>query len=458
MTQVVDNRTAFSQLMLSGLVQVDADTAQPTPFAFQLSEDSQAKLVWDAETNEAERTGTTEATDVDINRITSEATLTQEKLTPNFLLWIGGILSQPIGTAAAVGTGYLTKCDFVAGEVSEGPYFTIDAQDGRAWNQGLIAGGPARHKRFKGMAIDSIELGFTAGEFATGSVGAIGTGAHDDAFLTEVVSGNFTAFTFTASLSAYSGLSGGAGTADRVNRITAMADLDDDGIFEYKLSVTALSVNTYTFADPGVSGTHNVTITFAVDWTEAGFEWIINSVAVVPLKEVKFKAQHIRVHFNASFDSGLVRDPTVTEFSGCELRSFSWSLNFNREAQGCWRKLVASSDDHAARVERGDVIQRAVISREIIDYMMAQHISMQTTFGIEVDLVGPEWDATGDPGNKWEARLILPRCKVINPDQAIDNGKHQDEIEVAVLAAGDGSANAERTMSIWVQNLNNFFV
>ena len=458
MSQLVRYLTDHSQIYLSGTRQTGLGVAATVDFAFILREDSYCKEIWDAETDVDERTGSIEATEVNINQKTSELSMGQEKLTPDFMLWLATHLDPTVLTnATTVGDGSLTKAEFSAESDPDGPYFTAVVHDGNAFNKTDALGGPGRIKQYLDMAIDSIEVTCAKGEFATVSMAAIGTGEGVDGLFTEDVAAvDLTTGPFEIVLTkdVFSGHT--TTEVDQATRITAMADHADNGEYHLKLDVLSYvhATKTLTFADPsGTNASANVRLTYMVAETESGYEWIDEGKDLVPMVETKMKAQNIRIWLNAELDgTTFARDALSSEYSGCELSSLAWSLNFNRESEACWRVLDASAKDTAQRVIRNNVEQRITVSREISDYIMAQHIDKHATFGIEVDMVGAEWDPIGDAGKRWEIKLKFPRCKVINPDQAIDAGKHQDVVELAVLA----TSALDETMAIWVQSLSTY--
>jgi hypothetical protein len=439
MALTIDSKISGDLVAVGGSPQSDAQTAATINKLILFDETSFLQQQRNAESNAAEKTGENEATEINILSLDGVAELNQPKATPDALAWaMRMIMGAP--TTAALGTGYshLFKLD----SYPDNPdYFTAAHRKG-----GSGATAPAGYQRYVGNAIGSLELAAAKDQFFKLGLGCVGLGLVDDALYTEVVTGvSFdSGFTFVITYDPE-----GATDGERATKLFVMADLDDDGIYETELTVTAYvsSTNTVTFSDPSSSGSHSVKATYHVDDAESGFTWQTELSGLSVPTEFILKAANMRLWLGRAIDASGSGEPTSTDgqYAQCELDDFTYTFDRSAEPGRCWRVLAGSSDDYAQSVELGDVVQTLSLNRKVRDWLMKQAFDDNAAFGIEIDAIGPEFAAA--EGNYYRFNMYFPYCKILNREDDTADGKHRDALEVLVL-----KTSGQPTAAAWIQN------
>lgn len=443
----IDSKVSGDLIAVGATPQADATTAATLDKLLLFDENSGITQNRSAETNEADKTGQNEATDVNQGAISAEGTLSMAKATPDGIAWMARMaLGSP--TTTALGTGY--RHVFKLNAYPDHPaYFTAAHRKG---GSGALA--PAEFQRYRGMGIGSVELNAQKDEFLELVMNTVGLGFVDDAVFTEVVTGvDLTAGgTFVIANDV-----AGADDAARLTKIMAVADDDGDGIYETVLDLTAYvqATNTATFADPsGSNATAAVKVTYHLDPGVSGQAWQDEVTGLATADEFLLKATNMRIVLAAGIDAAGAAPVRIGgQVAECEVESFSWQLERNAEAGSCWRTTENASDDYAQAVELGDVQQRITVDRRVKDWLMKQAHDSNDPIGIEINAVGPEFASA--EGNYYEVRLFFPYCKILTKTLGPADGKWQDSLEIAVLKApADWPDNGDDqpTCTIVVQN------
>lgn len=446
----IDSKTAGDIVAVSGVPQADAETAATINKLIVFDDATFLRQQRNAETNEAEKTGFVEATDVDIISKDAVGQLSQAKATPDALAWMIRMIAGA-ATSAAAGTGY--KHDWRLTSYPDEPaYFTAAHRRGGASS----GSAPAALQRFRGMAIGSLELRAAKNEFFTTNAAVVGTGNLDDGLYTEVVASVDFSTTPTAVLSFDVQPAGGADEAEQATHIWGMADMDDDGVYETPFNCASYvdSTKTATLEDVG-SGSHSVRITYLVDDAETGthpvtgedWTWIAEVTGLSAPTEFFLKASNMRLYLGQAIDAtGGTVSVTGGQYQTCELDEFTYSFDRSAEPGRCWRVLAAADSEFAQQVELGDIIQRITLSRRVRDWLLKQNYDDNSVLGVQIDAVGPLYDGS----NRFEFHLYFPYCKVLTLEQDVSDGKHRDTVELAVLQ--DPVTSGQPTMAAVVQN------
>jgi hypothetical protein len=309
---------------------------------------------------------------------------------------------------------------------------------------------PADYAQHVGLSISQLELRAQKGEFLQLNTSVVGIGKINDGIVTQVVTGvDCTAATATFNID-------DDPQGDDANRIFVVVDESDIGNFNVPVEVTLYTTGTnlVTIDTSAITGTHDVRCTYErVDTVDT---WKSELTGATSNDEYKMKATNMRLYLNRDIDTSLAT-PTSTDgqYGECEIDDFSWTFNWNATALSCW----ATSDPpdvsgEGQQVETGDVIQRISVNRGVRDWLIKQSWDLEKPFSIEIWSKGPEIDAT--ESNYFAVRVMFPFCKILDLTQEVNDTKHRDSVEIAVLkdpgTASGGFRNSQLSVAAIVTN------
>ena len=422
----MDIKSSGDLFAVSHEKQVDETTFKALDQLILFDEASGINIVETRETDQDEKTGEVEATDIDVLDRSAEGTLTQPKVTPDALAW-----------ASAFAFGTSTSTDLTDAYRHRQRLLTYPANPSyfsAAHRRGGASGGAADYRRYIGLGINSFQLTMNKGEFLQMQLGILGIGANDDAVYTEGINALDDAATLV--------VAGGVKVKDDdFTNITIWCDLDDDGIFEVPVTVISYVNGTDTIGiTPPGSGSVLRDYRVSFQQEETG-HWSDISALEVP-EEFLLKAANIQLVVGAG---GITFDPLSNAASGqvalCELNSLVYNLDWQGQVGRCWRTGATPSDD-ATQVETGDPIQTVQITRDVRDYLFKQHFDANTVLGLYIDALSGVEIATS--GEDFEMRMALPRLKFLSKDMLIADNEWAEAGSLVVLKEQGGSdATAE---------------
>ncbi len=429
----IDRKTRADKIVCSRAKQADPETAQTLDSLVLWDEEAEILSQREAETNQEEKTGTVEPTDIDVIGYEHVGVLSKAKATPDavaFLLKYG--LSTSFMSVAGIGVGSARRHQFKLLDYPDEPYyFSAGVRKG---GDGLAA--PADYRRHVGAAIGRFELRCVKGEFCSVAGNVVGTGRYDDAIKREVVTG----VDLTAGTMVISSHPSGALDSTRATHIHLWVDEDGDGKFEREALVAVYDsgTNTVTFTNPpGTAAFTNLdTSVEATYWVDSVDEeaWQDEVVAATAQEEFKLKSGNMRIWLRGDVDSSLdppARTTDTGQVQGCELDEFAYIINRNATARRCWRTDPVLSDDFAKGVEQGDVEHRLEFNRQIRDWILKNDFQENAAFGVEINAVGPAID--GEAGIYYGVWGYFPYVKILNKPQDKAENRHRDVVEAAVL-------------------------
>lgn len=422
-------KTSGDLIAVGRMAQSNETTAAALDSLLLFDETSSLDITETREDNQAEKTGHVEATDVEVLDAAVEgATLTMPKAAPDGLAFGSGFFCGN-STESTIG-GTIRRHIARVNAYPENPkYFTA------AHRRGGSGGAPADMRRLVGLGINTLGLNLAKGEFMTMALGVIGLGRFNDAILTEEFSINW-GVTQQVVLAHEVEDTGGAST-----NITAWADFDDDGIFEYPLAISSYTPGTDTlvFVDPTKTGTHAVRVTYPVKATETAYfgspSWRTAMEALVTADEFKLKAANIQILLNADISDS---PPAIAAGTGqialCEVESLEYLGDWQGNPGRCWRTGAAGTDvAHATQVELGDMRQTITVNRRVRDYLFKQNFDKNAPMSVYFDAYGPEIDAVGFPGERFHFKAFFPRVKFLERPYQVSEGRWVEAGTLLVL-------------------------
>lgn len=430
MSLTLDTKVAGDLLGVSSAAQSAASTAATLDKLLLFDEASGVTQTREAETNEQEKTGFIEATDVDVLSRAAEGVLTQDKATPDGVAWacrtvMGAAVSSTTisGTAKEHVFGLLNYPD-------EPDYFTVAHRKGGSSG----ADGAADYEQNIGVATSQIEFRCAKNEFASLGLTMVGLGQRTEGVLVEKGTGlDFT----TPPTLVLAEVPKGSSDAERAANVDVWL-LDSNGEPVAQVPVTTFLTDTITIDNSdiygnAISGTNDVRVAYDVEPDGTTYLWKQTLEGLAVAEEFKLKATNLRLYIGRDVDYN-AGSPTLDvggQYAGCELDDFVWTLNRNAEAGRCWRVADAAESEFAQQVELGDFIQRVTLNRKVRDYFSKMNVDGNHAFGMEIEAYGPAMP--NNPGVDFRVRLLFDKCKILTPGRGTSDGKWRDELEIAVL-------------------------
>ncbi len=430
----IEQKTAGDKTVVSTLAQSAANVAATADRGILFDEDSRIEIERNDETDEAEKTGEVEATQIQKRDRTASGTLTLPKATPDALAWASAFAYSD-HAAIAAGTGYLHTSKLLT-YPDEPSYFTLVHRHGGSG----VGSAPAALRRHVGLGLASYGLRYAIREFLVMTLGVAGTGNFDDSIRTQTIS------------------AAGDGSADLViaadpinddpTNIQVWADTDEDGQFETRVTINGYTQGTKAIdiADPGGPATAiNYRVIYAVEVDEAGYTWA-DVGSIVPAPEFQLKAANLQIVLGGVYsEPGGV--PTITggEEAACELRSLDYTCDHQSNPASCWRQ-GATEIDHGQRVDQNTTVQTLEFERRVADWFLKGNFDANTPIAAKLDAIGPEYE----PGQRFLFEQYFPRLGILENDLQVSDGRW---VEAGNLRVLKDVANGWATAVTRVRNL-----
>ena len=420
----MDINTSGDLVAVSGLRQVGTPP-EGTPAAlsklFLFDENSQVQVTQTRETNQGEKTGHVEPTEVSVLSSDSAGTLTQAKATPDAMAWAFAFAFGHRSTVEIdVGQSY-RHTSALTQYPTNPSYFTL------AHRRGGSGGAAADFRRHYALGINTLSLTAAKDAFMTMALGVLGIGLSDDNIVTEHITANDDATTLTLA-------NDPVGSSDpiKAQNVTVWADMDDDGIYEREVFATAYDsgTNVLTITSLGGGGDPiDYRVTYQVVPTASGHSWADLS-ALLTAEEFVLKAANIQIFLATAFSSLAPITKGLTGQVGlCEVLRFQYDLDWKGSTGKCWR-IGSTPSDSATQVELGSMEQKLTLDRQARDYLFKQNFDENTALGFYFDAIGPNIPGTSTP---FSVKMAIPRLKFLTKDFQATDGKWVEAGSLVVL-------------------------
>jgi hypothetical protein len=229
-----------------------------------------------------------------------------------------------------------------------------------------------------------VSLNFTQGEPLGASAEIVGTGKYDDSQYQEtiVALGNATSLTLNFEVQ-----------GDDVDNISIIADIDDDGHYEYVVNCVSIAAKVLTITSPGgAAANRNYRVRYTVKNTEIGYTWADLS-GNSALEEYVVRTNNVKISLfgladdTPSFANGQVALDEVT--------SLQYNAAWSHDVLKAWRS-GASIVNHGTAVQSGQMLQTLTLDRKVRDFLFRNFFAADPNekFSMHVECLGPEYESS----------------------------------------------------------------
>lgn len=438
----MDINSSGDLFAVSGLKQAGTPPIEGNPAVLSklilFDEASQINVQQTRETNQGEKTGYVEPTEVSVLSADSSGTLTQTKVTPDALAWAASFgLGSRVTTEIDAGLSY-RHIMALTNYPTNPAYFTA------AHRRGGSGGAAADFRRHYALGVNTMQLKAAQNDFMSMALGVLGIGKTDDSIVTE----HLTALDNATSLPAIANDPVGANDTERAENLTVWADMDDDGIYERQAIVTGYTAASNIIAISSLGGA-GVSIPYRVTYQSVptgDFAWADLASLTTP-EEFFLKAANLQIFLGTAFSSFAPLTKGVTgQVSLCEVKDFQWDLDWQGSTGKCWR-IGSVASDSSTQVQLGSALQKLTVNREVRDYLFKQNYDENTALGFYFDAIGPNIPGTSTP---YSVKFAIPRLKFLTKDFQVTDGKWVEAGGLVVLKDPNNPTNP--TVQIEVVN------